>query len=348
MNSASAPVLLDIVPDGPVPSHANLIANGGFENGDFSDWHVGNAAGARGVSFQIASDMVHHGEYEVEIGGIGADVTLSQTVATSAGQHYTLDFWLMNDASSSEANDFSATWNGVSLMPKIVDANPSSGYTEYQFDVIGAANASTLEFSARNDHGTWDIDDVSVRQGVPDAVQRVTDETTSVSGVHSGDALTVTPAGSNSLGTVTAVAGAGAIEWQFAASNAQLDHLMALTQSYTVSDSSNPGVAQTVAVSVGGLGHDQFVFNPGVGADTMVNFPTGSNSQGGYVGDTIELDNFSNIQSVTDVLQHLSTDTHGNAVVDLGNHDSITFQGINAATIQANAMHMFILHSNLA
>ena len=63
------------------------------------------------------------------------------------------------------------------------------------------------------------------------------------------------------------------------------------------------------------------------------------------VGDTIELDNFSNIQSVTDVLQHLSTDTHGNAVVDLGNHDSITFQGINAATIQANALHMFVLHS---
>ena len=87
------------------------------------------------------------------------------------------------------------------------------------------------------------------------------------------------------------------------------------------------------------------IFHPGIGADTMVNFSTISNSQGNYVGDTIELDKFSNIHSISDVLHHLSTDAHGNAVVDLGHHDSITFQGINAATIQANAMHMFILHS---
>jgi hypothetical protein len=120
---------------------------------------------------------------------------------------------------------------------------------------------------------------------------------------------------------------------------------MGLTQTYTVSDASNPSVAQTIAVSIGGLGHDQFVFNPGVGADTMVNFSTVSNSQGSYVGDTIELDKFSNIHSISDVLHNLSTDAHGNAVVDLGNHDSITFQGINVATIQANAMHMFVLHS---
>jgi hypothetical protein len=230
-------------------------------------------------------------------------------------------------------------------MPTIVNADKATGYTEYQFDVTGTADHSTLEFSARNDDGNWNIDDVSVREGAPNTINQLTDETTSVSGVHSGDALTATPAEPNSLGTVTAAAGEGTIEWQFAASNAQLDHLMALTQTYTVSDATNPGAVQTVAVSIGGLGHDQFVFNPGVGADTMVDFSTVSNSRGIYVGDTVELDNFSNIQSVSDVLQHLSTDAHGNAVVDLGNHDSITFQGINATTIQDNATHMFVLHS---
>jgi hypothetical protein len=230
-------------------------------------------------------------------------------------------------------------------MPTIVNANQSSSYTEYQFDVTGVAGHSTLEFSARNDKGYWNLDDVSVREGTPGTVNLLTDETTSVSGVHAGDALTVTPTDSNSLGTVSAAAGTGSIEWQFAASNAQLDHLMGLTQTYAVSDANDAAVTQTVAVSIGGLGHDQFVFNPGVGADTMVNFNTVSNSRGTYVGDSVELDNFSNIQSVSDVLHNLSTDAHGNAVVDLGNHDSITFQGINAATIQANAMHMFVLHS---
>jgi VCBS repeat-containing protein len=365
LESAPQPVLLDLVPDDLPASHANLIVNGGFETGDFSGWKLGNDIGNSnviGINFLVGSeragnqgagDMAHHGLAEALFGGIGGDVTLSQSqsVATNANEHYTVDFWVMNDTSASPgehgsgANDFSASWNGVSLMPTIVNANQSSSYTEYQFDVIGAAGHSTLEFSARNDDGYWNLDDVSVREGAPDTVNQLTDQITSASGVHAGDVLTVTAADSNSLGTVTAAAGTGAIEWQFAASNAQLDHLMGLTQTYTVSDASNPAVVQTVAVSIGGFGHDQFVFNPGVGADTMVNFSTVSNSQGIYVGDTVELDKFSNIHSVSDVLHNLSTDVHGNAVVDLGNHDSITFQGINAATIQANAMHMFVLHS---
>ncbi|MEO6841518.1 MAG: VCBS domain-containing protein [Bradyrhizobium sp.] len=364
MDSAPQPVLLDLVSDGLPASHANLIVNGGFETGDFSGWRLGSDIGdsnAIGINFLVGSvraenqgsgDMAHHGQAEALFGGIGDDVTLSQsqTVATNANEHYTVDFWVMNDTSASSgedgrgSNDFSASWNGSALMPTIVNADQSSSYTEYQFDVTGVAGHSTLEFSARNDDGYWNLDDVSVREGAPDTVNQLTDETISVSGVHAGDALTVTPADSNSLGMVTAVAGSGTIEWQFAASNAQLDHLMALTQTYTVSDANDPAVAQTVAVSIGGLGHDQFVFNPGIGADTMVNFNTVSNSQGTYVGDTVELDNFSNIQSVSDVLHNLGTDAHGNAVVDLGNHDSITFQGINAATIQANAMHMFVLH----
>jgi hypothetical protein len=361
LDSAPQPLLLDLVPDGLPASHANLIVNGGFETGDFPEWSRGNHAGndhARGIDFLISSahagnpvtgDMAHHGMGEALFGGIGA--TLSQTLATNANEHYTVDFWLMNNISASSSgdgsgsNDFSASWNGVSLMPTIVNTD-KSGYTEYQFDVTGAAGHSTLEFSARNDGGHWNLDDVSVREGAPDTINQLTDETTSVSGVREGDALTVTAADSNSLGTVTAAAGTGTIEWQFAASNAQLDHLMGLTQTYTVSDASNPAVVQTLAVSIGGLGHDQFVFNPGVGADTMVNFSAVSNSHGTYVGDTVELDNFSKIQSVSDVLHNLSTDAHGNAVVDLGNHDSITFQGINAATIQANAMHMFVLHSS--
>ncbi len=365
LDSALQPVPLDLVPDGLPASHANLIVNGGFETGDFSGWKLGNDIGhsnAIGINFLVGSaraenqgagDMAHHGLGEALFGGIGDDATLSQSqsVATNANEHYTVDFWVMNDTSASPgengagSNDFSASWNGTALMPTIINADQSSSYTEYQFDVAGVAGHSTLEFSARNDDGFWNLDDVSVREGAPDTVSQLTDETISVSGVHAGDALTVTPADSNSLGMVTAVAGSGTIEWQFAASNAQLDHLMGLTQTYTVSDASNPAVAQTLAVSIGGLGHDQFVFNPGVGADTMVNFSTVSNSQGTYVGDTVELDKFSNIQSVSDVLHNLSTDAHGNAVVDLGNHDSITFQGINAATIQANAMHMFVLHS---
>jgi hypothetical protein len=329
---------------------ANLIVNGGFETNDLTGWTTGGdnpSVSAVSASYQN-NDAPHHGAQEALIGGFTNDVTLSQSVATTAGQHYTVDFWLMNDAAANPAgdgstNDFSATWNGTALMPTILNADAGSGYTEYQFDVTGAAGESTLQFAAQNTNGHWDLDDVSVRMGAPDTAQQMSDETNSVSGVSAADTLTVTAAGTNPVTgpTVTATAGAGTIEWQFEASNAQLDHLMGITQSYTVTDQNNSAVSQTVAVSVGGAGNDQFTFSAGVGADTMLNFSTISNAQGHYAGDTIELNNFTDITSVSAVLAHLSADSHGNAVVDLGNHDSITFQGVSVAVIQANASHIF-------
>jgi hypothetical protein len=238
-------------------------------------------------------------------------------------------------------NDFSASWNGTTLM-SLTDVGHQSNYTEYQFDVTGAAgsSSSTLEFSGSNGNGFWDVDDVSVLQGAPNTVQQMSDATTAVSGVNATDTLTVTPP-QNALGTVSATAGNGTVEWQFQATNAQLDHLMGLTQSFTVADTNNANVSQTVAVSVGGNGNDQFVFHAGVGADTMVNFSTLTTAQGTYAGDTIALEQFNGIASVADVLTHLGADSHGNAVVDLGNHDSITFQGLSVAQIQANASHIF-------
>ena len=333
------------------PAHSgNLIVNGGFETNDFTGWTVGgdNAGGNHAEvgtgANQNLGDAPNHGLAEALLGGSGGDVTLSQTIATTAGEHYTVDFWLMNDASgnsnNSFGNDFSATWNGVALTTLTTD--PGSTYTEYQFDVVGAANAtqSTLQFSAQTGTGSWGLDDVSVLQGAPNTVQQMSDATTAVSGVNATDTLTVTPP-QNALGTVSATAGNGTVEWQFQATNAQLDHLMGLTQSFTVSDTTNPSATQTVAVSVGGNGNDQFVFHQGVGADTMVNFSTLTTPQGTYAGDTIALESFNGITGVADVLTHLGADSHGNAVVDLGNHDSITFQGLSVAQISANASHIF-------
>jgi hypothetical protein len=82
-----------------------------------------------------------------------------------------------------------------------------------------------------------------------------------------------------------------------------------------------------------------------VGADAMLNFSTITNAQGHYAGDTIDISAFSNITSTADVLAHLSADSHGNAVVQLDSHDSITFQGLNVTSVQNNAMNMFIVHS---
>jgi hypothetical protein len=103
-----------------------------------------------------------------------------------------------------------------------------------------------------------------------------------------------------------------------------------LTQSYgiNVTDAQSPGmnISQTVSVSVGGPGNDNFVFQPGIGADTIVNFDPQH--------DTIELDHFANAQSVQQLESLITADAHGDAVIALGHNDSITVAGVTAAQLQ--------------
>jgi hypothetical protein len=93
---------------------------------------------------------------------------------------------------------------------------------------------------------------------------------------------------------------------------------------------------QMNAVSIGGLGNDHFVFAPGVGADTIVNF----NSQ----RDTIELDHFANAQTVQELQSLITSDAHGDAFINLGNHNSVTVEGLTAAQLQANLQNLVHLH----
>ena len=103
-----------------------------------------------------------------------------------------------------------------------------------------------------------------------------------------------------------------------------------MTQSYNVSvaDVQNPAenATQTVSVTIGGPGSDNFVFAPGIGADTVTNF----NPQ----QDTIELDHFGNAQTVQELQALISTDVHGDAVINLGHNDSITLAGVTDAQLQ--------------
>jgi hypothetical protein len=114
----------------------------------------------------------------------------------------------------------------------------------------------------------------------------------------------------------------------------------ALIQSYDVNitDAQNPAanLQQTVSVSIGGSGNDNFVFHPGIGADTIVNF----NPQ----QDTIELDNFANVQTVQQLQSLVTADAHGDAFIDLGHQDSIAFAGTTPAQLQVVLQSAFHLH----
>ena len=97
------------------------------------------------------------------------------------------------------------------------------------------------------------------------------------------------------------------------------------------SPSSNSG-----SVSIGGAGNDTFVFHPGMGAETINNF----NPQ----ADHIELDHFANVQNLQQLAADITSNAHGDALIELGHGDSVTVAGMTAAQLQAHLQSFVHLH----
>ena len=151
------------------PASANLITNPGFETGDFTGWThtaVGNA-----VVGTFAGISPHSGNFQATFGD--APASLAQSVATTPGASYTINFFLAL-AQSSGTNSFSVSWGGVTIPGSVLTNQGNFGYTEYTFNVtaLTASTALQFDFVVVGLQGQWFLDDVSVNPagvGVPDA-----------------------------------------------------------------------------------------------------------------------------------------------------------------------------------
>jgi hypothetical protein len=152
------------------------VGNGGFETGDFTDWvFVGNTnymftlsgddvdvAGTNALYGAPDELFVHSGLYGAYLGEYPDVGSLSQTVATTPGQHYTVSFWLtcVPYQGSTAPNTFAANWNGSALYA--VTNVPAFGWTNLQYVVPATSSSSTLEFELNQVPGAFGLDDVSV------------------------------------------------------------------------------------------------------------------------------------------------------------------------------------------
>ena len=143
---------------------ANLVTNGSFETDNFTGWTLGGnyTSTTYGPEIFITPDAEGSSHYAAALGSMNSDGTLSQTLQTTAGQQYTVSFWLANEGAG--PNNFTASWNGAALTT-LTNA-PAQNYTEYSFTVTATGSTSTLEFAAEQNPSQWDLDNVSVTRSI--------------------------------------------------------------------------------------------------------------------------------------------------------------------------------------
>src|SRR5581483_3534727 len=132
------------------------LQNNGFELGSFAHWSLtGNT-----IYSSVTSDLtyVHSGNYGARLAAPGTPGFISQTVATTPGQGYTISFWLENPSGAS-ANDFQVTWNGsvVLDLPNL----GVTGWTNIQVPVGAVSISAVLTFGFANSF-YFGLDDVGV------------------------------------------------------------------------------------------------------------------------------------------------------------------------------------------
>jgi hypothetical protein len=135
----------------------NLVTNCGFETGDFTGWTFTGNTGFSGVT--SSSPYVNSGTFGAQLGPVGSDGLLTQTLATLPGT-VSITFYLYNDGGT--PNDFTVFWNGVDVGPSFVD-DGSRSYTLVGGSV-SSTGGDTLTFAFRQDPAFWGLDDVVVTQ----------------------------------------------------------------------------------------------------------------------------------------------------------------------------------------
>jgi hypothetical protein len=154
----------------------NLVANCGFETGDFTSWTLsgndvpGSLNNLYGVEGTDPIDGISplDGSYQAYIGDLDSNATtLAQTIATTSGSEYTITFYVAQDTdpSSEYGNELIASFGGTSL---IDDSDVAvEGYTKYTYNVDATSASSTLDLTLGNGLGEFLLDDVSVVDDTP-------------------------------------------------------------------------------------------------------------------------------------------------------------------------------------
>ena len=135
-------------------SHANIITNPSFETGDFTGWTHSGDTSLSGVT----TLQPHSGTYGAEFGPPTPGF-LTQTLATTPGAEYEIQFWLANGFDL-QPNFFSVSFDGV-VLDSLTNAG-FFGYTLFDYTAVASSASTDLVFTFMHPPHFWFFDDVSV------------------------------------------------------------------------------------------------------------------------------------------------------------------------------------------
>jgi hypothetical protein len=144
-----------------------LVQNGGFETGDWTDWTF---TGSTNIVFNSVSTnaiAVYSGEYGLELGQTNDLAYLSQVIPTIPGASYSISLWL-DSPDAVTPNEFSVAWGGDTLFDST--NLPAFGWTNLLFTVLATETNTELDIGSRDDNSYLGLDDISVVAAPPSLV----------------------------------------------------------------------------------------------------------------------------------------------------------------------------------
>lgn len=156
IKSGAAFAAASVVLAGGAAIAGNLVTNGGFETGDFSGWTANQASFPR----YTEQNYVESGSWAAQIAGYsGNPDTLSQTLSTTAGTHYTVSFGVYQEGGGPTIL-LNVQWDGSTIFSQL---NPAGDNAWWDFSVHAVGTGSdTLTFISANDPSYTYLDNVSV------------------------------------------------------------------------------------------------------------------------------------------------------------------------------------------